>query len=249
MVTVLCITVLPIARRNDKRCYQRSPNTHPELDVSRASLSSSRRGEFGFVYPWFVRTGKAGEGTALTTSTFHQCPTDSSPITVAAFASTQLLSSRDWVIGRSSSFAVVGMSLESLPDELLVAISKELPSFPNPSNSFGTFPIVELDPVLRALCATNKRLRAIFIRELYTNVVFNFRRKALEVHFECVRHFLRVTRTQGASRFIRCVPPSVQISGTDYNCITCVDFLEPSASETRRRCLYNSGNIFISEAI
>lgn len=199
----------------------------------------------------FVRTGKAGEGTALATSTFHhwQCPADSSPIAVAAFASTQLLSSRDWVIGRSSSDAVVGMSLESLPDELLVAISKEFPSFPNPSIPFGTFSIVELDPILRALCATNKRLRAIFVPELYTNVVFNLSRKALEVHFECVRHFLRVTRTQGASQFIRCVPPSVQNSGTNYNCITCVNFLEPSASETLRRCLYNSGNIFISEAI
>lgn len=141
------------------------------------------------------------------------------------------------------------MSLESLPNELLVAISKDLPSFPDPSNSFGTFPIVELDPVLRALCATNKRLRAIFVRELYMNIVFNLGRKALEVHLKCVRRFLRVTKTQGASQFIRCVTPSVQISGTSYNYITCINILEPSTSESLRRCLYNSRNIFISEAI
>lgn len=188
----------------------------PRLDLSRAPLSSSRRGEFGFVCPWFVRTGKAGARDEH----FHQCPAGSSPIAIAAFASTKLLSSRDWVADSSPSFSVVAMSLESLPDELLVAISKELPSFPDPSNYFGTFPIVEQDPVLRALCATNNRLRAIFVRELYTNIVFNVNRKALEMHLERVRCFLQDTETQGTTLFIRCVTPSVKISGRNYNCIT-----------------------------
>lgn len=71
------------------------------------------------------------------------------------------------------------MPLLSLPDELLVVISKGFPFFPDPFRFDDKSPIVELHPDLRALCATNKRLRAIFINELYAKVVFNLKRKAL----------------------------------------------------------------------
>lgn len=95
------------------------------------------------------------------------------------------------------------MSLLSLPDELLLAISKEFDFFPQPFDRFSEHCVVEQNPTLRVLCATNMRLRATFIHELYTTVVFNLKRTALRMHLECVRSFLRIMTARGTSRFIR----------------------------------------------
>lgn len=95
------------------------------------------------------------------------------------------------------------MSLLSLPDELLVEISKGLSAFPFPLGR----PMVELHPTLRALCATNQRLRALFMHEFYATVVFNLERKALRTNLQRVDGFLRVMKTRGASQSIRYVAP------------------------------------------
>lgn len=69
----------------------------------------------------------------------------------------------------------------SLPNETLLAIQGHLPPF-----SFFTLngppqePLVQLDPSLRSLCATNKRFRSVYYSSLYEIVVINLEREELE---------------------------------------------------------------------
>lgn len=149
------------------------------------------------------------------------------------------------------------MPLLSLPDELLVAVSKRLPSFPHlqPISQKNLNPIIELNPALRALCATNMRLRAIFVHELYANIVFNLRRKALRTHWGRVRQFLQVMETRGSSRLIRWVTHTyvhVQVAHASVKRACSIWLLGPFISMILRRylceCLLNNLSNSILEA-
>lgn len=106
------------------------------------------------------------------------------------------------------------MPLLTLPNELLVDIYKQLISLvqssaPDPytANRIRTVakPLVKLDRSLQTLCSINKRLRTVFVRDLYKKVTFDLKRNELQAQSAAVFQFLQDVETFGISRFIRCV--------------------------------------------
>lgn len=104
------------------------------------------------------------------------------------------------------------MPLLTLPNELLVDISKQLISLvessaPDPytANMTVAKPLVKLDRSLQTLCSINRRLRTVFVHDLYKKVTFNLKRNKLQAQSAGVFQFLQDVETFGISRFIRCV--------------------------------------------
>lgn len=100
------------------------------------------------------------------------------------------------------------MSLLSLPTELLQQILSNIPSHfrgdLSDRSSWTNGPLIELDPTLRTLCATNRHLRSILLPSLYDTVGIVLPRSGL--WSECSRVVVLFDRT-GSSilRLIRLV--------------------------------------------
>lgn len=73
------------------------------------------------------------------------------------------------------------VSILSLPNETLLAIQDYLPPFPYPQpGGLPQEPLIQLNPVLRSLCSTNKRLRDLCYPSLCETVVINLKRDDLD---------------------------------------------------------------------
>ncbi|EIM83242.1 uncharacterized protein STEHIDRAFT_123688, partial [Stereum hirsutum FP-91666 SS1] len=66
-------------------------------------------------------------------------------------------------------------------------------------------PLVKLDRSLQTLCSINRRLRTVFVHDLYKKVTFNLKRNKLQAQSAGVFQFLQDVETFGISRFIRTV--------------------------------------------
>lgn len=72
-------------------------------------------------------------------------------------------------------------SILSLPNETLLVIQNYLPPFPQPQpRAPSQAPLVQLNPEIRSLCSTNRRLREIYYPSLYKTVVINLTRDDLD---------------------------------------------------------------------
>lgn len=100
------------------------------------------------------------------------------------------------------------MSLLILPDNVLLRITEHLPSFPTrcPTPWIGPddkTPLLGLDYNLRSLCATDRRLRALFTPALYNIVVLNLEKDELEMQHAILMSILH--HEAEIVKHVRCV--------------------------------------------
>lgn len=110
------------------------------------------------------------------------------------------------------------MSLISLPYALLVEVSEHLYLADSLAHYFDgqSIRLVRLHHGYRILCATNRRLRTMFLHKLYESVFLQLRRAYLQAQTDSIMEFFRFLETHGIIQLIRSEIPSTEPSHCTY---------------------------------